>query len=247
MARVGNYQPGFGKIILQDQNARYESLNHVVHEVNPIKDIISLAETLTLPSVHIKRFPFQRPDQMLELYSDDPSCPVSQKVSPEGLIEKLGPLRKEKQEVEGRLQALINSIETLQRLQQRSLDSSFFNKANDIQEEISMKRFDLRMGFLYPSKKRQESPSPQSSMSPQSPMPPTEPNVPTNFNNHNFIPSVVRRGQICDLCQQPIRGPPTDEDEDPMLQAGTNFLQRFNSMMTRNPSSASWHGHEDHQ
>jgi hypothetical protein len=37
-----------------------------------------------------------------------------------------------------------DSIDALARNQQRGLDSSLYNKANELQEDISMKKFDLR-------------------------------------------------------------------------------------------------------
>jgi SH3 and cysteine-rich domain-containing protein 2 len=39
---------------------------------------------------------------------------------------------------------LQDSIDALARNQQRGLDSSLYNKANELQEDISMKNFDLR-------------------------------------------------------------------------------------------------------
>lgn len=37
-----------------------------------------------------------------------------------------------------------DSIDVLVRTQQRGLDGSLYNKANELQEDISMKKFDLR-------------------------------------------------------------------------------------------------------
>lgn len=44
---------------------------------------------------------------------------------------------------------LKDSIDVLVRTQQRGLDSLLYNKANELQEDISMKKFDLRVKQIH--------------------------------------------------------------------------------------------------
>lgn len=58
-------------------------------------------------------------------------------------------LRKEALELETQIKQLQDALDTLLRIQQRSLESNLFNKANELQEDISMKRFDLRVAQIH--------------------------------------------------------------------------------------------------
>ncbi|XP_068081695.1 SH3 and cysteine-rich domain-containing protein isoform X2 [Anabrus simplex] len=58
-------------------------------------------------------------------------------------------LRKEELELETQIKQLQDSLDTLLRIQQRSLESSLYNKANELQEDISLKRFDLRVAQIH--------------------------------------------------------------------------------------------------
>lgn len=58
-------------------------------------------------------------------------------------------LRKEAADLEAQIRQVQDSLDTLLRIQQRSLEASLFNKANEIQEDISMKRFDLRVAQMH--------------------------------------------------------------------------------------------------
>lgn len=58
-------------------------------------------------------------------------------------------LRKEANELEGQIRQIQDALDTLIRIQQRSVEAALFNKANELQEDISMKRFDLRVAQIH--------------------------------------------------------------------------------------------------
>lgn len=58
-------------------------------------------------------------------------------------------LRKEASELEIQIKQIQDALDTLVRIQQRSLESNLYNKVNELQEDISMKRFDLRVAQIH--------------------------------------------------------------------------------------------------
>lgn len=58
-------------------------------------------------------------------------------------------LRKEANDLDSQIRQIQDSLDTLLRIQQRSAESALFNKANELQEDISMKRFDLRVAQMH--------------------------------------------------------------------------------------------------
>lgn len=58
-------------------------------------------------------------------------------------------LRKESADLEAQIRQIQDSLDTLLRIQQRSLESALYNKVNELQEDISMKRFDLRVAQMH--------------------------------------------------------------------------------------------------
>lgn len=58
-------------------------------------------------------------------------------------------LRKEAQDLEAQIKQLQDALDTMLRIQQRSLESQLFNKANELQEDISLKRFDLQIAQIH--------------------------------------------------------------------------------------------------
>uniref|UniRef100_A0A182SN29 Uncharacterized protein n=1 Tax=Anopheles maculatus TaxID=74869 RepID=A0A182SN29_9DIPT len=53
-------------------------------------------------------------------------------------------LRRESQELEIQIKQLQDSVDALVRTQIRGIEGQLYNKANEIQEDISMKKFDVR-------------------------------------------------------------------------------------------------------
>lgn len=58
-------------------------------------------------------------------------------------------LRKEAVDLEVQIKQIQEALDTLLRVQQRSVEANLYNKANEIQEDISMKRFDLRVAQIH--------------------------------------------------------------------------------------------------
>uniref|UniRef100_T1JBE3 SH3 domain-containing protein n=1 Tax=Strigamia maritima TaxID=126957 RepID=T1JBE3_STRMM len=58
-------------------------------------------------------------------------------------------LRKEMTELHVTLRQLQDSLDTTLRIQQRSVESNLFNKANELQEDISLKQFDFRVKQIH--------------------------------------------------------------------------------------------------
>lgn len=58
-------------------------------------------------------------------------------------------LKKESQDLEIQVRQIQDALDTLLRIQQRSVEASLYNKANELQEDISMKRFDLRVARIH--------------------------------------------------------------------------------------------------
>ena len=58
-------------------------------------------------------------------------------------------LKKEATDLEVQIRQIQEALDTLLRIQQRSVEANLFNKANEIQEDISMKRFDLRVAQIH--------------------------------------------------------------------------------------------------
>ncbi|XP_066950484.1 SH3 and cysteine-rich domain-containing protein isoform X21 [Macrobrachium rosenbergii] len=58
-------------------------------------------------------------------------------------------LKKEAADLERQIAQLQDSQETLLRIQQRNIEANLFNKVNEIQEDLSLKRFDLRVAQVH--------------------------------------------------------------------------------------------------
>ncbi|CRL05816.1 CLUMA_CG018842, isoform A [Clunio marinus] len=80
-------------------------------------------------------------------------------------------LRREAQDLDAQIRQLQDSIDALVRNQQRGLDSSLYNKANELQEDISMKKFDLRAKQIHLSAVRAQKELFLSKFEPGSPNP----------------------------------------------------------------------------
>jgi hypothetical protein len=62
---------------------------------------------------------------------------------------KVETLKADIRDLEGKMRKLEESIDNLSKLQVRSLESNLFNKANEIQEDLALKKFDLHVGSLH--------------------------------------------------------------------------------------------------
>lgn len=58
-------------------------------------------------------------------------------------------LKKEAVDLDAQIRQIQDALDTLLRIQQRSVEASLYNKANELQEDISMKRFDLTVAQIH--------------------------------------------------------------------------------------------------
>ncbi|XP_071040260.1 uncharacterized protein [Parasteatoda tepidariorum] len=58
-------------------------------------------------------------------------------------------LKQDVSNLEAQIKQLQEAVESLERLQKRSLESSLFNKANELQEDVSLKKFDLQVAHIH--------------------------------------------------------------------------------------------------
>ncbi|CAG7691245.1 unnamed protein product [Allacma fusca] len=147
---------------MQETNRRYETLANVCRNVSGTQDLRDLVKSMTVPAAPNQRHAFTQPVPLIPP-ADGVQIPLVDKshvpvLKDELLVERLTTpgarnrqetLRKEMSELESEMKQLNDSLDTLIRMQQRSLDSNLFNKANELQEEISMKRFDLRVAQMH--------------------------------------------------------------------------------------------------
>lgn len=58
-------------------------------------------------------------------------------------------LRQDVLNLEAQIKQLQEAIDSMERMQRRSIESCLFNKANELQVEISLKKFDLQVAFIH--------------------------------------------------------------------------------------------------
>ncbi|XP_064476950.1 uncharacterized protein LOC135390906 isoform X2 [Ornithodoros turicata] len=146
-----------------EQAEHYEAVGASCNAVNARADLASFVRTLssdtTAPSV--PRHPFQLPravgdqDSNTSIASSESSY---QTLSEQVVVDRLATLsvsgrteslKQDMAQLESQIRQLQEALDSLIRLQQRSLESSLYNKANELQEDISMKRFDLHVAQIH--------------------------------------------------------------------------------------------------
>uniref|UniRef100_A0A182N9N1 F-BAR domain-containing protein n=1 Tax=Anopheles dirus TaxID=7168 RepID=A0A182N9N1_9DIPT len=145
-----------------EQAKRYDGLAVQCKNVSPAHDLGYFVRTLPVPQ-NVQRIPrkaFAPPlsanapneagtEEMPE-YGGDPMLPVfkDELVMDKGASIQVRPsleaLRRESQELEIQIKQLQDSVDALVRTQIRGIEGQLYNKANEIQEDISMKKFDVR-------------------------------------------------------------------------------------------------------
>ncbi|XP_058123240.1 uncharacterized protein LOC131264996 [Anopheles coustani] len=146
-----------------EQAKRYDGLAVQCKNVSPALDLGYFVRTLPLPP-NVQRIPrkaFAPPQpanaptnepgaEDLPDYGMDPMVPVfkDELVVDRGATIQVRPsleaLRRESQELEIQIKQLQDSVDALVRTQIRGIEGQLYNKANEIQEDISMKKFDVR-------------------------------------------------------------------------------------------------------
>ncbi|CAL8088942.1 unnamed protein product [Orchesella dallaii] len=145
-----------------ETNRRYDQLAAICRNVNGIQDLRDFVKTMVVPAGTTPRHAFTLPLPLLtaaagseEYANQDLShVPVLKdelimdRLVTNSIRNRIEGLKKEMAELEAETRPIQDSLDTLVRMQQRSLDSNLYNKANELQEEISMKRFDLRVAQM---------------------------------------------------------------------------------------------------
>ncbi|RVE54352.1 hypothetical protein evm_000837 [Chilo suppressalis] len=153
-----------GEIITEQtthQQRRYESLGAQARAVSSTADLAHLARTLLTAQ------PPMRPPKRLFLppyppEPEDPPLDVPAESMPpvlrgEMLLDRMGgqarlnyeQLRKDAQDLEIQIKQLQDSLDALSRHQSRGLETGVYSKVNEIQEEISVKKYDYRATQLH--------------------------------------------------------------------------------------------------
>uniref|UniRef100_A0A182V3V7 Uncharacterized protein n=1 Tax=Anopheles merus TaxID=30066 RepID=A0A182V3V7_ANOME len=145
-----------------EQAKRYDGLAVQCKNVSPALDLGYFVRTLPVPqnNQRIPRKAFAPPqsanaptDVGADDYPDyggDPMLPVfkDELVVDRGATIQVRPsleaLRRESQELEIQIKQLQDSVDALVRTQIRGIEGQLYSKANEIQEDISMKKFDVR-------------------------------------------------------------------------------------------------------
>lgn len=149
-----------------EQSRRYDSLCNICRSADGRTDMASLVRSLEAPTGQPVRPPHYRysppqPAPPLEAPNGEPlpqEPPPPVPLRNELILDRLAALssrnryealRKEAGDLERQIAQLLEAQDTLVRIQQRSIESSVFNKANELQEDISIKRFDLRVAQVH--------------------------------------------------------------------------------------------------
>ncbi|KAL4708369.1 hypothetical protein ACJJTC_019605 [Scirpophaga incertulas] len=153
-----------GEIITDKTNnqlRRYESLCAQARAVSSTADLAHLARTLLTaqPPMKLPKRAFLPP---YPPEPEDPPLDVPAESMPpvlrgEMLLDRMGgqarlnyeQLRKDAQDLEIQIKQLQDSLDSLGRHQSRGLESSLYNKVNEIQEDISVKKYDYRATQLH--------------------------------------------------------------------------------------------------
>merc|ERR1719328_58266 len=133
----------------ENMTARWQKTSEAVKTISAEKDIVSFISAITIPDyVPVTRHNFAPPPP--KEVTKEAGLPIK---SCEIIMDKTvaGParnrheqLKQEEKSMEDQIKANAEAVESLIRILSKNLDQQLFNKANEIQEEISKKRYDLR-------------------------------------------------------------------------------------------------------
>ncbi|GLV34333.1 Stac-like [Carabus blaptoides fortunei] len=151
-----------------EQYKRYEGLSCQCKAVSGVTDLAHLVRSLPSPppnrSVMKRLFaPPQPPmpdpesadgDKTVDFQNENIPPPLKNELVVDRLAAvQVKPshdaLKKEALDLEVQIKQVQDALDTLVRIQQRSLESNLYNKVNELQEDISMKRFDLRVAQVH--------------------------------------------------------------------------------------------------
>ncbi|XP_063929392.1 uncharacterized protein LOC135141810 isoform X6 [Zophobas morio] len=149
-----------------EQCRRYEGLVSQCKSVSGSSDLAHLSRSLPTPTGRppVLKRPFvpPQPPPPPDPVDGEPQDMQNDNIPPplkdELVIDRLSAvqvkpshdvLRKEAADLEAQIRQIQDALETLVRIQQRSVEAALYNKANELQEDISMKRFDLRVAQIH--------------------------------------------------------------------------------------------------
>ncbi|CAM1332315.1 Uncharacterised protein g10840 [Pycnogonum litorale] len=152
------------KVKSEEQVARYEMIHNTGKNINSKTDMSNFIKTLSIDvkalattsefTKHV--FVSAQVDSQAVSSVDTPDQPqvLKDEVVLDNLAEiqvpaKPDSLRQEVNSLENQIRQLTEALDSLTRLQQRSLESSLYNKANELEEDISLKKFDLRVAQIH--------------------------------------------------------------------------------------------------
>merc|ERR1719305_862494 len=133
----------------ENMTARWQKTSEAVKTISAEKDIASFISAITIPDyVPVTRHNFAPPPP--KEVTKEAGLPVK---SCEIVVDRTvaGParirhdqLKQEESLMDDQIRVNAEAVESLNRILSKNLDQQLFNKANEIQEEISRKRYDLR-------------------------------------------------------------------------------------------------------
>jgi len=146
----------------ENMTARWQKTSEAVKTISAEKDIASFISAITIPDhVPVTRHNFAPPPPKEVTKKNDIQSQSFGNIQEAGLPVKsceivvdrtvAGPartrhdqLKQEESLMDDQIRVNAEAVESLNRILSKNLDQQLFNKANEIQEEISRKRYDLR-------------------------------------------------------------------------------------------------------
>ncbi|XP_028966591.1 uncharacterized protein LOC100905273 [Galendromus occidentalis] len=144
----------------QEQADHYSVVGSACRNVNSRADLANFVRTLSVDRSSSRqhvRHQFQIPK---DFHETDPSQPLDsyQTLGDQVIVDRLAQLqlptraealRSDLQALDVQVRQLQEALDSLGRLQQRSIESNLFNKANELQEDMCLKRFDLQVAQIH--------------------------------------------------------------------------------------------------
>eukprot|EP00092_Neocalanus_flemingeri_P014476 GFUD01015621.1.p1 GENE.GFUD01015621.1~~GFUD01015621.1.p1 ORF type:complete len:628 (+),score=176.52 GFUD01015621.1:199-1884(+) len=137
----------------ENMTARWQKTGEAVRTISAEKDLASFLTSITIPDyVPITRHIFAPPppkevtkEAGLPLTTCEIILDRTVSATARNRYEQL---KTEEKDLEGNIRLNSEAVESLIRIQAKNLDQQLFNKANEIQEDISKKRYDLRLAQI---------------------------------------------------------------------------------------------------
>ncbi|XP_035225403.1 serine/threonine-protein kinase mrck-1-like isoform X1 [Stegodyphus dumicola] len=138
----------------REQGTHYENIAAAAQAVKTKADLANFIRSLNVEKVsqpvtkHLYNPPYME--------NDPAQMEAGMMLRNELVIDRLSQLPNRSQtlkqdisNLEAQIKQLQEAVESMERLQRRSLESCLFNKANELQEDVSLKKFDLQVAFIH--------------------------------------------------------------------------------------------------